>query len=193
MSGAGCTAAACGLMAPARRREGEGKKAGDGPYHNTKLRRRLAGEERRQSGGPTMRPSSSGGGELGLRFAGHETAAATLRGQRHGGDAIYGAAEGDLSERAQACGEACHGRTRARVRAWHEVEEGSNGRTPPGGERAGRGEGGGGDGLGPEGELGRLGCAGGKREREKTGRLGWAVREEKRGRREKGRKRKREI
>jgi hypothetical protein len=39
--------------------------------------------------------------------------------------------------------------------------------------------------LGPEGELGRLSCAEGKREREKPGRLGWAALEKKRGRREK--------
>jgi hypothetical protein len=43
-------------------------------------------------------------------------------------------------------------------------------------------------GLGPEGELGWLGCAEGKRERKKPGQLGWAAREEKRGRRKKGKR-----
>jgi hypothetical protein len=56
-------------IAAARRRERGGKGADGGPYHDTELRRHLAGEEGRRSGRSTAGPSLSRC-ELGLGFVG---------------------------------------------------------------------------------------------------------------------------
>jgi hypothetical protein len=80
-----------------------GKKDGCGPYHDAELRQRLDGEEGRRSGGSMVQPSSSGGSELGLGFAGRTAAAATRWEARARGGAIYSTVEGRLGVRVQGC------------------------------------------------------------------------------------------
>jgi hypothetical protein len=107
-----------------------------------------------------------------------------MRSQGHEGDAIYGAAEGP-----QRVGPGTRGGVpRPDSGSSPSLAQGGRGvrrADPPGGERVGRGEGGGGDGLGPEGELGRLGYAEGKgRGRNRSSRVG------PRGRKREGKERK---
>lgn len=164
------------IAASKRREGGEGKEAGQCHYQAVKLRRRLNVRKRQQNGGaPCGSESSKGGGELGFARRG-AAAAASMGVKGSWGCYLWGGRGRPRHAGPGLHGEACADWTWARVRAWLEVEEGSDGRTPPNGKREGEKRG--------AKQVGRGGVAG--QVRGWLGQLGWAAREEKRvGEREK--------